>query len=298
MKILAIGHASYDITFPIDRFPKENTKMRLTNHVNCGGGPASNAAYLLALWGEMVSFSGVVGNDFYGNKIKNEMLEVGIDITYLEMDNNVDTSLSFIMANLQSGSRTILTAKQGNKKSLSVVPDGLFDVILVDGEEPEISKKILKRHENAIKIIDAGSVRKQTLDLCPLVDYLVCSKNFAEDFCNITYDGKIDTLIQMYEQLEGQFHNIIVITLEADGCFSKFENDYKIIPSIKVKAVDTTGAGDIFHGAFTYFISHGYSLERSCYFANITGALSTLKIGGRHSMPALNEVMEYSSDVI
>jgi len=252
VKVLAIGHASYDITFPIDHFPKENTKTRLTQQISCGGGPACNAAYLLALWKDMVSFSGVVGNDFYGNKIKNELLTVGIDTSYLEMNSSVDTSLSFIMANTINGSRTILTAKQENKKSFSLVPEGEFDVILVDGEEPEISKKILERCKSAKKVIDAGSVRESTLLLCPLVDYLVCSKNFAEDFCKMKYDGSIDSLIQMYEFLENHFHNTIVITLEADGCFSKFENEYKIIPSMKVKAVDTTGAGDIFHGAF-YF---------------------------------------------
>ena len=50
MKMITIGHASYDITFAVETFPKENTKTRLTKHIDCGGGPASNAAYLLALW--------------------------------------------------------------------------------------------------------------------------------------------------------------------------------------------------------------------------------------------------------
>ena len=72
MKYLTIGHASYDITFRLDEYPKENTKKRVPKHIDCGGGPASNAGYLLALWGCDVSFQGVAGNDYYGEMIKAE----------------------------------------------------------------------------------------------------------------------------------------------------------------------------------------------------------------------------------
>ena len=62
MKIVCIGHASYDITFPVKEYPKENTKNRIQRRVECGGGPASNAAYLLGKWGIPTWFLGIVGN--------------------------------------------------------------------------------------------------------------------------------------------------------------------------------------------------------------------------------------------
>lgn len=293
MKMITIGHASYDITFPVETFPKENTKTRLTKHIDCGGGPASNAAYLLALWHQSVSFAGVVGKDFYGKIIQKELETVGVDTTYLECYEDAQTMLSFIMANTSNGSRTILTAQQEYKRQLKQIPQEEYDVILVDGEEPSVSAKVLQNNPQAIKVIDAGSVKEGTLVLCPLVDYLVCSKNFAEESTGITYDGTIESLITMHTILTEKYQNIVVITLEAAGCFTKIDQTYKIIPSISVKAVDTTGAGDIFHGAFTYFISHNYSLEETCRLANIAGALSTLKIGGRYSMPTLDEVINY-----
>ena len=73
---------------------------------------------------------------------------------------------------------------------------------------------------------------------------------------------------------------------------------YKIIPSIKVKAVDSTGAGDIFHGAFVYSLAKGFDLEKALKFSNITGALSVATIGSRLSIPDLERVEEKYNDII
>ena len=70
-------------------------------------------------------------------------------------------------------------------------------------------------------------------------------------------------------------------------------DQYTIIPSIKVKALDSTGAGDIFHGAFTYFIGNGYSLKDAIHYASITGGISVTRIGSRYSIPELEEVLGY-----
>ena len=295
MKYLAIGHASYDITFRLDKFPIENTKQRVKKHIDCGGGPASNAGYLLALWNQSVSFQGVVGNDYYGNKIKEEFTRAGVDTTYLELVEGFDTMLSFILANSTNASRTILTSQDDVVPKCSLSNDNKYDVILVDGEEEEMSKKILLNNKEAVKIIDAGSFKPGTVNLCPYVDYLVCSKNFALDYTKLEYDGSMESLIKIHNKLTDDFHNTVVITLEDKGCFTKIDEEYKLIPSIKVKSVDTTGAGDIFHGAFTYFITHNYSLLDTCRLSNITGALSTLRVGGRYSIPNLEAVLERSN---
>ena len=297
MKYLTIGHASYDITFTTESYPVENTKVRVKKYIGCGGGPASTAGYLLGLWGVESSFQGVVGDDYYGQKFKQELIRAGVDTTYLELVPNYNTMLSFIIANTTKASRTILTSQDDNVVRCSMENNNKYDVILVDGEEEEMSKKVLLNNKDAIKIIDAGSFKPSTVALCPLVDYLVCSKNFALDYTKLEYDGSIESLIKIHNKLTEDFKNIVVITLEDKGCFTKINNEYKLIPSIKVKAVDTTGAGDIFHGAFTYFISNNYDLETTCRLANITGALSTLKVGGRFSIPKLSAVLERSEEV-
>ena len=86
------------------------------------------------------------------------------------------------------------------------------------------------------------------------------------------------------------FSNTIVVTLEAKGCLYKMNGEIKIMPSIKVKPVDSTGAGDIFHGAFTFGIAKGYDFEKVLKLSNIAGAISVSRIGTRASIPTLEEM--------
>ena len=109
MKVLCIGHTAYDITVLTDGYPKENVKYRVEKRIECGGGPASNAAYLLGKWGIKTYIASVVGNDIYGKRIKKEFTDVGVDTTYLELSNKYKTTSSFIIVNKKNASRTVFT---------------------------------------------------------------------------------------------------------------------------------------------------------------------------------------------
>ena len=293
-KYMCIGHAAYDITLPVESYPIENTKVRIKPAVECGGGAAANAAYLLSKWGMDTYFVGAVGNDLYGERIKKEFLEIGTNIDYLETTTKFQTTTSYILANNGNGSRTIIVSR--NKESGVENSEFLVkpDVILVDGEELEVSKKILLDNPDSISVLDAGNLKTPIVELCKYVKYLVGSKDFAEEYTGIKIDiNDINTLISAHKKLEDDFNNTIVITLEAGGSFTKIGGEYKVVPTLKIdNPVDSTAAGDIFHGAFTYFISNGYSLYETLRLSNITGALSVLKLGGKNSMPELNEVLE------
>lgn len=298
MKFVCVGHATYDTTLPLPDFPIENKKTRLKEKIECGGGPAANAAYLLAKWGMDTTFVGVVGNDYYGNNIIKEFNEIGVNTEYIEKNSEIATDSSYIISNLSNGTRTIITSKNDTIDEL-IEPVDIkdADVILVDGEHYKTAIKVLNDNPNAISILDAGRVNEKTLELGKLVTYLICSKDFAEDFTKQTIDyNNIESLITIYEILKMYFKTNIIITLESTGSFTKFE-DYEIIPSIEVKALDSTGAGDIYHGAFTYFIANNYTLRDSIKYASITGALSVTKIGSRYAMPKLQEVIGTEDDV-
>lgn len=296
MKAICVGHSTFDTTLPVDSFPKENIKMRIKEHIECGGGPASNGAYLLAKWGIDTTIASVVGNDYYGERVLDDFRKIGANTKYLESKDGHGTSSSYIIANMSNGSRTAITSKKPPIRRLEQPIDEKYDLILVDGEHPETAKEVLLNNPQAISVLDAGRLNDDTRELGKLVTYVVCSHDFAEEFTNKkTNINDINTLIEIYNEIKNYFQTNIIITLEADGSFTELNNQYKIIPSIKVKAIDSTGAGDIFHGAFTYFIGMKYSLEDAIRYSSISGALSVTRIGSRYSIPSLEEVLEYDN---
>ena len=98
MKVLCIGHATYDVVIPVSSYPVENTKNRVGSEICCGGGPAANAAYLLGKWGIDTYFCGLVGNDYEGNIIENELKSVNVNTDYLVKDDNFKTTKSYFFS--------------------------------------------------------------------------------------------------------------------------------------------------------------------------------------------------------
>ncbi len=291
MKVLCIGNAAFDITTPVDQYPIENSKNRVQERIECGGGPAGNAAYLLGKWGIDTYFAGVVGNDYYGNQIIKEYQEVNVNIDYLEVRDDHITPSSYIICNRINGSRTILTYRP-NSLNMNVVDINIKpDIILLDGQEYEMSKKVLTDNPHAISIIDAGRDKKEVVALCYMVDYVVCSLAFSEAVSHIKIIDN-DSLSKALKYLTNTFHNKVIITLEDKGCAYYENNKMIIIPTIKVKTVDSTGAGDIFHGAFVYGLTKKWPLSKILRFANIAGAMSVTRIGGRNSIFTLQEMEE------
>lgn len=298
MKAICIGHSTFDTTLPVDSFPKENVKMRINNHIECGGGPASNGAYLLAKWGIDTTIASVVGNDYYGQRVLDDFKKIGANTNYLELKDDHLTSSSYIIANMSNGSRTAITSKKEPIRKLTKKIDEKFDLILVDGEHPETAIEVIENNPEAISILDAGRLSDDTRKIGKMVTYVICSHDFAEEFTNKKIDvNNMNTLIEIYKELKNYFNTNIIITLESDGSFTEIKNEYKLIPTIQVKAIDSTGAGDIFHGAFAYFIGNNYSLEDSIKYSSISGGISVTRIGSRYSIPKLEEVLNYDKSI-
>ena len=295
MKILVIGHAAYDMTFPMDKFPEENTKTRVISRVECGGGPSFNAAYLLGKWGMDVTFAGVVGNDTYGRRLKNQLQTVGVKTDYLQMSDKFPTTNSVIIANTSIGTRTVLTYRPENMKMDDFELGFEPDIILMDGQEYDLSMKFIEKYPNSVTIIDAGRPKEHIIELSKKVNFVVCSKEFAETVTDIKIKNNT-SIIDLYKKMESIFPGKVVVTLESQGALYKYDNQIKIMPSLKVKAVDSTGAGDIFHGAFTYALANNYDLEKTIIISNVAGALSVTKIGSLDSMPEKIDMKEYVHD--
>lgn len=295
MKILCIGHSSWDITVPVDEYPVENTKYRYNEKYSAGGGPAANAAFVLGKWGIDTVIASTIGSDDFGTRIKKEFQDINVNTDYLETNYDKDTSFSFILINKKSGSRTVFNVATEHPALKKLNYDFTPDIILTDGHDYGASQNAISKYQNAITIIDAGRVTPELLELCKYIKYIVCSKGFAETVTNMKFDfNNPNSLVAIYNKLQDKYPNsIIVITLEEKGCLYQVGNEIKIMPGLNVQAVDTTGAGDIFHGAFTYGIANNFDMEKVVTLANIAAGLSVMKMGSRLSIPNLSEVLDY-----
>lgn len=290
MKVLCVGQVAYDITLVCDQYPIENRKMRIKDRVECAGGSAFNSACLLNKWGVDVKFVGAIGSDYYSEKIIEEIKSIKLKSQLKKIDGK--TTTSYIISNISNGNRTILTDKNFNLNFNDYDPyDEMYDYLVLDSSEYELSNKLLDKYPNAISILDAGKVTEEVKKLGKKVSYFVCSEDFARDYTNNSLNS-IDDIINAYEIIKKDFPGKIVITLGDRGSFTE-NNGYKLIPTIKVETLDSTGAGDIYHGAFTYFILKNFDIEKTMKLSNVAGAISTTKIGSINSYPNYDEVIGY-----
>ena len=295
MKILCIGHSSWDMTVPVDDYPVENTKYRFSEKYSAGGGPASNAAYLLGKWGIETVIATTIGSDDFGTKIKKEFQDIKVNTEYIETNYEKETSFSFILINKKNGSRSVFNVATEHPALKKLNYDFTPDIIFTDGHDYGATQNAISKYQNAISVIDAGRITPELLELCKYIKYIVCSKGFAETVTGMKFDfNNPQSLVSIYTKLQNKYPNSnLTITLEEHGCLYTSGNEIKIMPGLKLTPVDTTGAGDIFHGAFTYGLANGFDMDKIVTFANIAAGLSVTKMGSRLSIPSLSEVMDY-----
>ena len=302
VELLAIGLASYDISLFVDEFPRENSKLETHEMVEQGGGPAANAAYLLSLWGVNCSFAGLVGDDIHGQRILDEFKLIGTDLSLTETRHGHATAVSVILVNTRNGSRTIVNRKAafGALELKSSQLEEIYPkVLLFDGHELEASLSALEAFPDAVSILDAGSLRPGTEKLASKVKYLVAAERFALQVSGLADLGSEAAQRECLRRLHERAHAdaIIVVTLGSHGLIYEKAGTFDQVSACEVRAIDTTGAGDIFHGAFAYGVLRGLSLETTLRFATIAAGLSVQRRGGRQSTPTLaaveKEVGEY-----
>src|SRR5690242_11173872 len=135
---LCIGHASYDLCMVVPGFPAEDSKTETDLLIESGGGPAANAAWLLAHWGVPTAMAGVVADDDYGRRAIAELREAGVDCRLIQQVAGHATPVSFIISNRTSGSRTIINRKVPGT-NLDLPPEKLAGLepklLLFDGHE-------------------------------------------------------------------------------------------------------------------------------------------------------------------
>jgi ribokinase len=292
IKVIAIGRCCYDINLDVDQMPAEGSVMEFPEKQGCGGGSGANMAYCLAKWGAHVSFSGVLGNDVFGTRIKKEFESVHIDMRYLEQVYDADTTITLNITNKNTKVHTSFNIYDKYVSCKKLDYDFTPDLIICDGYDPVADKQVLERFPKVTSILDASIITKYVSDIIHKFKYCICSLEFAEALAGVKADfNRPETLVSMYQKIHKSHQNThIIITLGAKGAMYFVNNQIKVSPSLKVDTIDTTGSGAAFRAGFAYSIMQDGDLEKAVKFGNIAGSLSTTKKGGRSSFPNITEV--------
>ncbi|MBN1555623.1 MAG: carbohydrate kinase [Phycisphaerae bacterium] len=297
MDVLCVGHAAWDVSLFLDDYPAENAKREIREMLECGGGPAANAAYLLAGWGVKCGIAAAIGADEYGDRIVEEFHTVGAETSCLEQNPHNTTPVSVILVNQTNGSRTIVNRKAVREGSPFQLPAEALKgvspkVLLFDGHELQAALQAMEWFPEARTILDAGSSRDGTRELSRRVDYLVSSERFARQFSGVENLDTPENQDKAFGSLYSHNGNAVVITRGEKDVLHGRPGEIRRYPPLKVPTVDTTAAGDIFHGAFSYGVLREFPIDRTLRFACAAAALSVRVRGGRTSVPSLAAVEE------
>lgn len=294
MNIAIIGNIVYDMTVFGEKI-KVNLKNNYNNATYNTGGPASTAASVVAKYGSNVDFYGQVGRDVYGNYTYETMKSERINMDHVNRSNNIMTPFGFIAVDEATGERSIFSVRDPKDTKIENIEYKKgYDIILTDGKYAKDTLKLMKENPSAISIIDAGRINEKVISVCEEVKYIICSEEFANGVTGLKINDDYENNKKAFNKLKERFPNAwgITITIGAKGYICEENNGVVIKPAYEsgMKTIDTNGAGDIFHGAFTYALANNYEYLDALEFANITASLSTTKKGGRKSVPELEDV--------
>lgn len=293
MTVAGLGQCALDYLAVVDSYPARDTKKEVIAWHEQGGGPVATALVALSRLGVSCRFSGVIGDDTEGEKIRESLDSEGIDLTAVVQRREVASQIAFIVIEKGSGKRTIFWRRpQGLlMKKEEIRHDFLkeADFLLVDGLMIEASIAVAEqaRSMHIPVMLDAGRMRPGMLDIARLSDYVVASEEFALDL-NLTCTA---------ESLQKERHRlgvkVLSVTMGEKGSITVSDNGAINMPAFTVKTVDTTGAGDVFHGGFIYGLLKEWYLHDTIMFASAIAAMKCSAIGGRTGIPRLWEVRQF-----
>ncbi|MCK4549729.1 MAG: sugar kinase [Candidatus Krumholzibacteria bacterium] len=294
--VTGVGYTAIDYLGVIPRFPEENLKLELETLEVQGGGPAATATVTAARLGLSTAFIGKVGGDDRGAMMLMKLNGEGVDVSSAVLEADALSQFAFIMVDSETGKRTILWTR-GTLTPL--MPDELdMDKVtscrglLVDTLEPAAAAAAAKQAADAgVKVlIDAGTLRDGVREILPHCHYIVASETFAGQIS----DGRGPEAA--LEEMMKYEPDAAVVTLGERGCIALSEGEYIEAKGFEVDAVDTTGAGDVFHGACLYAVLREWDIRRCCVFANAVAAMKCRRLGGRTGIPTLPEAIEFLSE--
>jgi sulfofructose kinase len=289
---LGFGIAPADILMEIEKFPKAGVKIDATDLTIQGGGPIPTAMVTMARMGKKVALLAAVGDDLFGRFVIEQLKTEKVDTSQIIIRKNRSTAIASGWYEPGSGRRTIVLDLKIDIKpheiNLNKLPP--VQIVHLDGRYLPACIKLVRwvKRAGALSVLDVGSVRNDVTELLPQVDHLVCAQEFARHFT------KSKTIREAVAKLAKICPGTVVVTDGIKGSIGREPNkDFISQPAYKVKTVDSTGAGDVYHGAYIVGLLNGYSLASRMKLASAAAAIKCTKPGGRIGIPTMPEVQKF-----
>lgn len=280
-KVVGLGACVLDTLINCDKYPTEDTKQKAESVFLSGGGPVGNALVVMRKLGLNAEVIGAFADDNAGEYLLQDFQKYGVGTENAVCVKNTRSFTSYIVISEEKQTRTCVFDRGSvpdcpQNLKLSAI-DGA-DVLHLDGnylESALVAAKYAK--EKGVKVsLDAGGLYTGIERLLPYVDILIPSAEFA---LGLTKKTEIEAA--MYALNEKYAPEILVVTDGSNGGYY-YENGKAVhYDSVKIKAVDTNGAGDTFHGAFVAAYCEGKNVKECCRFASAVAAYKCTHKGAR-----------------
>jgi sulfofructose kinase len=291
IRVIGLGQACLDFLGRLAVYPEEDGKCELLDlHIQCGG-PASTALVTLSRLGIPTSFLGSISDDQFGIEIINGLKEEKVDHTFLKITPGYTSQFAFIAITEAAGNRTVFwhrgTVPHLRSADVDLSPFSEARILHLDGLmiEASIEAAHQAREKGLTVVMDAGTMRDGSLELLSLVDILIASEGFAQPLV-----GKNEPVEEALEALHRLGPHEVVMTRGSKGSIGLRDQQVVVQKAFPVDVVDTTGAGDVYHGAYIFGLLQGWDMARCMRFASATAALKCKEVGARSGIPGLEEI--------
>lgn len=294
IEVVGIGANVHDTLLEVGAYPKEDTKLRAENRISCGGGPCATGLVACSKLGAATAFIGNVSDDPSGRFLIDDFKRYGVETRYMTEKKGFDSFVSYVILSRESTSRTIVFDKGNvpplelNDEQRAAVADA--KLLMVDGNDLGAAIDGAKTaRENGTKVLyDAGGLYEGVERLLPLCDIIIPSEEFALGITG--KDSAEDAARAIFERYSP---DVVVVTCGKRGGVMCDGNGVRSYAAYKVDAVDSNGAGDVFHGAFAYAMTRGFDFMKACKFSSAVSALKCTKVGARAGVPDFASVIKF-----
>ena len=292
-RIVCVGLACLDYLFKVENLPHGGGKFFADIFQAAPGGPAAAASIAVTALGHEALFLGRLGEDDVGREIITRMNHRGVNTDQVRLVPGQSSQVSSVVVDKRGERQIINYSSQHLDPDPSWIPELVIaeaDFVLVDVRWPEGAERALKvaRKHRIPSLIDADIAPVDTSELVGLADYVVFSERGLEKYAGTT--DLTEGLNRAWQTTD----NWVAVTAGEKGCFWLTDSgSIASCPAEQIVAVDTCGAGDVFHGAFAVARVEDMEVEQSMRFATVTASLKCLQFGGSLGVPDRKRVDSY-----